>query len=137
MNHPRTNRVAVIALAVILAAAMMALLASGCGGNTPSYASQDMLTMLANRDFGGAYDAFASSSQIRAQVSRDEFITQMGTSLPEGSTLTDVNISDEKIDGDKATVSWSATVKMPNAEDQSLNDSFQLVKEDDVWKVEQ
>ena len=97
----------------------------------------DMLTLLSNRDFSGAYDSFASSSQIRANVSKEEFVSEMGASLPEGSSMADISVSDEKIDGDNATVSWSATVKTPNSQDQPLNDSFQLTKEDDVWKVQQ
>ena len=137
MLHSKAIRAALAALAIIITAGAM-LLASGCGsGKTPSAATQDMLNLLADRDFGGAYDAFASSSQIRAQVSRDDFIKQMGISLPDGTTLTDINVTDEKIDGDKATVSWTATVKSTNAQDQPLTDSFALVKEDDAWKVDQ
>ena len=123
-------------MAVFLVA-LLALAAAGCGGNSPSSATTDMLTLLGNRDFSGAYDAFASSSQIRANVSKEEFVSEMGASLPEGSSLSDIRITDEKIDGDTATVSWSATVKAPNVPDQQLNDSFQLTKEDGVWKVQQ
>ncbi|MHB9054071.1 MAG: Rv0361 family membrane protein [Thermoleophilia bacterium] len=138
MRHSRTIRAGATAVAVILTMAALALLAAGCGGsNTPTSATQDMLTLLANRDFGGAYDAFANSSQIRSQVSRDDFIKQMGASLPEGTTLSDINVTNEQIDGDKATVSWTATVKSTSAQDQPLTDSFAVVKEDDSWKVDQ
>ncbi len=137
MKKSRTTGVMAIVVAFMAAVAILALVVAGCGGNTPTSASQEMIEKLSSRDFGGAYDSFSSSSPVRAQIDRDTFISKMQTSLPDGTTITEFNASNEQIDGDKATVSWSAKVKMPNVDEQPLDDKFTLVKEDDTWKIDQ
>jgi len=122
---------------MMMMVAVLALTAVGCGGNSPGSVAGDMVQLLSERKFGDAYDSFSSSSPVRAQVSRDDFVTQMSASLPEGTTITDFSVTEEKIEDDKGTISWKATVRMPNADDQTLDDKFQMVKEDDNWKVDQ
>jgi hypothetical protein len=114
----------------------LAVMAAGCGGNTPSSAANDMVQMLSDRQFGQAYDSFSSASPVR-EIQKEDFIAQMEASLPEGTTITEFSVTEEKIDGDKATVNWKAKVKMPDAEEQILDDSFSAVKEDGTWKIEQ
>lgn len=125
-----------LAFSMILLAAVLMPAAAGCGGNTPSSAASDMVQMLSDRQFGEAYDAFSSASPIR-EIKREDFISQMEASLPEGTTITEFAVTEEKIDGDKATVSWKAKVNIPNAEEQPLDDSFSAVREDGTWKIEQ
>lgn len=120
-----------IFLAVILMSAVY-----GCGGNTPSSAARDMVQMLSDRQFGEAYDSFSSVSPVR-EIKREDFISQMEASLPDGTTITEFSVTEEKIDGDKATINWKAKVNIPNAEEQPLDDSFSAVKEDGTWKIEQ
>jgi hypothetical protein len=117
--------------------AVLALTAVGCGGNSPGSAAGDMVQLLSERKFSDAYDSFSSNSPVHAQVSRDDFVTQMSASLPEGTTITDFSVTEEKIEDDKGTVSWKATVRMPNTDEQTLDDKFQMVKEDGNWKVDQ
>ncbi|MEK6536321.1 MAG: DUF4878 domain-containing protein [Actinomycetota bacterium] len=117
--------------------AVLALTAAGCGGNSPGSAAGDMVQLLSERKFSDAYDSFSSNSPVHAQVSRDDCVTQMSASLPEGTTITDFSVTEEKIEDDKGTVSWKATVRMPNVDGQTFNDKFQMVKEDGNWKVDQ
>lgn len=131
----RAGRTALV-LSMILLAAILMSAAYGCGGNTPSSAARDMVQMLSDRQFGEAYDSFSSVSPVR-EIAREDFIAQMESSLPEGTTITEFSVTEEKIDGDKATVNWQAKVNMPNEEEQPLDDSFSAVKEDGTWKIEQ
>lgn len=124
---------------LILAFAMMAALllaVTGCGGNSPGSASAEMVDKLSTRSFGEAYDSFATQSQMRAELTREQFIAQFEAALPPGSEIVDFSVTEEKTDGDRATVTWKATVKVPNAEDQPLDDQFELIREDGVWKVD-
>ena len=122
---------------IMLMVAVLALTAAGCGGNSPGSAAGDMVQLLSERKFSDAYDSFSSNSPVHAQVSRDDCVTQMSASLPEGTTITDFSVTEEKIEDDKGTVSWKATVRMPNVDGQTFNDKFQMVKEDGNWKVDQ
>lgn len=122
---------------IMMMVAVLALTAVGCGGNSPGSAAGDMVQLLSERKFSDAYDSFSSNSPVHAQVSRDDFVTQMSASLPEGTTITDFSVTEEKIEDDKGTVSWKATVRMPNMDEQTLDDKFQMVKEDGNWKVDQ
>jgi len=114
---------------------MLALAAAGCGGNTPTQGANDMMQLIINRDYGAAYDAFSSASPVKHELNRDDFISQMQASFPEVATLGDFNVTDEQIDGDSATVSWTAKITLPDGQEQPLNDKFQMVKEDGTWKV--
>ena len=139
MNQSCTARVTAFAMAVTLMMTVMALtalVASGCGGNTPGSASNEMVQRLSDRKFDEAYDSLSASSPIR-QVKREDFIAQMSASLPEGTTITEFSITEEKTEGDKSTVSWKAKVNIPGHNDQTLDDKFDLVNEDGTWKVEQ
>ena len=115
MNRFWKVRGIALALSMILLAVMLAAAVSGCGGNTPSSAAGDMVQMLSDRQFGEAYDSFSSASPVR-EIKREDFISQMEASLPEGTTITEFSVTEEKIDGDKATVTWKAKVKMPNVD---------------------
>ncbi|MHB1325287.1 MAG: NTF2-like N-terminal transpeptidase domain-containing protein [Thermoleophilia bacterium] len=138
MNQTQRIRAFLPVTAIImLLVAVLALTAVGCGGNSPGSAAGDMVQLLSERRFGDAYDSFSSNSPVRAQVSRDDFVTQMSASLPEGTAITDFSVTEENIEADKGTISWKATVRMPNADDQTLDDKFQMVKEEDNWKVDQ
>jgi hypothetical protein len=134
----RSERVktAAAAMAALLAAmTLLAVLLAGCGCNTPSSATTDMIQKLSDRQFGEAYDSFASNSEMRQKVTRDQFIAQFEAALPDGSKIEEVSITEETVDGDKATVKWQATVKLPGGEEQKLDDSFELVNENGTWKV--
>jgi len=123
-------------LAMVLLIALLAVMATGCGGDTPSSAARDMVQMLSDRQFGEAYDSFSSASPVR-EIQREDFIAQMEASLPAGTTISEFSVTEEKIDGDKATVSWKAKVKLPDTEEQDLDDNFSVVREDGTWKIEQ
>jgi len=136
MNKFWKARATALALSMMLLAAILVVAVPGCGGNTPSSAARDMVRMLSDRQFGEAYDSFSSASPVR-EIKREDFISQMEASLPEGTTITEFSVTEEKIDGDKATVAWKAKVNMPNVDEQPLDDSFSVVKEDGTWKIEQ
>ncbi|MDO8736375.1 MAG: NTF2-like N-terminal transpeptidase domain-containing protein [Thermoleophilia bacterium] len=136
MNKFWKPRATALAISIILLVALLAVAAAGCGGNTPSSAARDMVQMLSDRQFGEAYDSFSSASPVR-EIQREDFISQMEASLPDGTTISEFSVTEEKIDGDKATVAWKAKVKMPNEDEQDLDDSFSAVKEDDTWMIEQ
>jgi hypothetical protein len=135
MNQLRTTRIIVLAMTTALLLGILALVTSGCGGNSPSSASTDMMQLITDHKFGDAYDSFSSTSSVRAEVNRDDFVSQMGATFTESITVSDFTVTEEKIDGDTATVSWTAKIKMPDGQEQPLNDKFQLVKEDGTWKV--
>lgn len=136
MNIQWKTRTAALSLAIILLAAMLAVAAPGCGGNTPSSASREMVQMLSDRQFGEAYDSFSSSSPVR-EIKREEFISQMEATLPEDATINEFSVMEEIIDGDKATVNWKAKVNAPDEDEQPLDDSFSVVRESGIWKIEQ
>ena len=127
---------AMLALSMMLLATVLAGAAPGCGGNTPSSASRDMVQMLSDRQFGETYDSFSPSSPVR-EIKREEFVSQMEASLPEGATITGFSVTEETIDGDKATVKWKARVIVPDEDEQPLDDSFSAVRENGIWKIEQ
>jgi len=127
----------IIAAAIVMMVAVLPLLASGCGGNTPTSAATDMMQLITDHKYGEVYDSFSSDSPVRAQINRDDFVAQMESSFPAATTISEFTVTEEKIDGDKATVNWTAKISTPDGQEEPLNDKFELVLEDGTWKVSQ
>lgn len=115
----------------------LALLSSGCGGQSPTDVAKDFSQKINNRQFGDIYDGLAAESPIRNEISRDDWITLNESTFPDGLELADFQVTDEKVDGDRAMVLWSATAKAPSRADEPTNGTLAMVKENDVWKIEQ
>ncbi|RJQ45039.1 MAG: DUF4878 domain-containing protein [Gaiellales bacterium] len=127
--HART--VASILIFLVAAAA-----AFGCGGEgaSPGEVVKEIFAAYNARDFERAYE-FSSSSLREQGGSREEALAFMETSWPKGTEITDIEIIDETIDGDHATVEWSATIRTPELPEESGNATVRLVKEDGQWRL--
>lgn len=130
----RNSLLTVLAIAALLLAAA---LAAGCGGgDSPSSVVDDYIGALNERDFDKIYDLTSSSYQ--ESQPKDEFVSGLEAVWIEGSSLEEYEIIEEKVDGDKATVTFKATVLLPGAPEDSSEmseSSVELVKEDGGWKL--
>lgn len=123
---------AMMVLAILLAAP---LLATGCGSESPSPVTEKFIRTMSDRKFAEAYDMLAEGSPART-VSREEFVSLSEANFPAGLTFENIKIIDERIDGNKATVKWSAVTKQPNTPDENTEQELSLVQGDDGnWKV--
>ncbi|MFA5808958.1 MAG: NTF2-like N-terminal transpeptidase domain-containing protein [Thermoleophilia bacterium] len=125
--------------ALTLMAALLALLAGGCGGGpSPTNVAEDFARQMNDRKFGEIYDLLSIQSPIRKEISRDDFVGQYESIYPEGFRLADFKITEERIEGDsKAMVLWTATAVVPGRADEPTNRTFSMVSEDGSWKIEQ
>lgn len=121
-------------LAVLALAAFMALFAAGCGDDSPGDVVKEALEKTSDRDFGDVYDLFSRDSSLRKQ-SKDEYVADAEKDMPEEASIEDIEILEEKIDGDKATVKFKATFKTPGEPDDTDENTAKLVKEDGEWKI--
>lgn len=114
--------------------ALLALLAVSCGGESPGDVARESLEAYNQRDFGLVYDL--STQSLRDQVGdRDTAIEVMESSWPEGAEIADIEIVEESVDGDNATVSWKGTVRIPGMEDEGGESTIHLVREDGEWRL--
>lgn len=111
------------------------LFATGCG-KSPSSTASEFTKAINERNFGAAYDMLASNSPVRA-IAREDFIKNAEASMPQGSVLENFQVTEEKIEGDTATVKWSALQKVPGQTDEPINSSWTMVKENEEWKIQQ
>lgn len=122
-------------LAVLVLGAFMALFAAGCGGGGPGDTVEKFFENMADRNFAEVYDMVSRDSPAR-KVSREEFIKTMEEAgIPEGASMSDYEVLEERIDGDRATVRFKATLKAPNEPDDTDEGTVELVNEDGEWKI--
>lgn len=122
-------------LAVLALAAFMALFAAGCGDDSPGDVVKEALEKTSDRDFDEVYDMFAKDSSMRKYNSKEEYVENAKKNMPEGASISDIEILEEKIDGDNATVRFKATFKAPDEPDDTDEETAKLVKEDGEWKI--
>lgn len=122
-------------ITLALAALLLVLPLSGCGEDqTPADVVREIFAAYNARDFEKAYDL--SSSSLREKGgSREEELERMSVSWPQGTEIVDLEITDELIDGDKATVTWTGVIKTPELPDETGGATIELVKEDGSWRV--
>jgi hypothetical protein len=128
------RKIAPIFLAATLAA-LMFLLAAGCGSGSPASAAQTFMQHLNNREFGDAYDMLASGSPLK-KISRDRFISNADASSPQGSRVDSFTVTSQSVNGDTATVKWRGTRKAPGAPDDPQTGAWTLNREDGQWKLQ-
>lgn len=122
-------------ITLALAALLLVLPLSGCGEEqAPADVVREIFAAYNARDFEKAYDL--SSSSLREEGgSREEALERMSVSWPQGTEIVDLEITDELIDGDKATVTWTGVIKTPELPDETGGATIDLVKEDGSWHV--
>lgn len=124
--------------ALTLMAVLLALLAAGCGGPSPTNVAEDFARQMNDRKFGEIYDLLANQSPVRKEISRDDFVAQYESIYPAGFRLNDFKVTEEKIEDDKkAMVLWTAIAVVPGREDEPTSRTFSMVTEDGNWKIEQ
>ncbi|MHB1381421.1 MAG: hypothetical protein ACYCXJ_04250, partial [Thermoleophilia bacterium] len=64
-----------------------------------------------------------------------EAVSRMSASWPQGTEIVDLEITEESIDGDRATVTWTGVIKTPELPDESGGATIELVKEDGAWRI--
>lgn len=122
-------------LVVLSLVAAMVLALSACGGDSPGDTVKEYFDNISSGDFGAVYDLLSKDSPVRQQYSRDEFTEMAREEFPQGATISDYSVLEEKIDGDRATVKFRATLKAPNEPEDTDEDTISLVKEDGKWKL--
>ena len=124
-------------LAVILLASLSILLPFyGCSeeSDSPGDVVKEIFAAYNDRDFAKAYELGSSSLQEQGG-GREQALARMESSWPQGTEIVDVQIVSETIDGDKATVEWSATIKTPGLPDETGSATVRLLKEEDQWRL--
>lgn len=124
--------VALAAVLLVLLAAPLSVL--GCGGSDPGQAAQQFLNLMNDRKFGEAYDLLASGSPARS-ISREDFVSMSEANFPPDLRLGNIRIAEQKVEGDKATVKWTAITKQANTPDENTEQELSLVKENDQWWI--
>lgn len=125
---------------LITLAASFLLLALSCGDEpveivAPGDVALESLAAYNNRDFDRVYD-LASASLQEQMGSREEAIPLMEATWPPGSRISDLEVTEEVIEGDTAVVTWKGTVSSPGLPDKAGESSIQLVLEDGQWKID-
>jgi hypothetical protein len=121
---------------LIIAVAVASFAPAGCGDEEdgPGEVVEEVFAAYNARDFGKVYDLSSQTLQLQAGT-RDEAIAQMSSGWPQGTEVVDLEIVEETIDGDAATVKWSGTIKTPELPDEASSASVSLVREDGQWKL--
>lgn len=122
-------------LVVLSLVAALALTVTACGGDSPGDTVKKYFDNISSGDFGAVYDLLSKDSPARKQYSRDEFVEMAKEEFPQGATISNYSVLEEKIDGDRATVKFRATLKAPDAPEDTDEDTISLVKEDGKWKL--
>lgn len=108
----------------------------GCGdSDSPADVVDQSLKSYNDRDFNKVYELSSSNLQ-NVSESREKVTELMETSWPPGAKMVDIEITEEKIDGDHAEVAWKGTLTMPEIPDQKAGATVKLVKEDGVWRID-
>lgn len=129
----RTGWITILLAALtVLASALMA----GCGDETaaPGETVKEMFAAYNARDFGKVYDMSSTALQQQAG-DREKAIAQMEAGWPPGTEITELEIIEEKVEGDSATVTWSGWIKTPELPDEPAEATVDLVKEDGEWRL--
>lgn len=128
-------------LAALVAALTLGLLAAGCGGSdspsdaTPEEVASDFFGAVQDQDAGAMCGLLSEASAQQAAEDEDAESCEEGVEKAFASAdaeaglaaLEGAEVGEAKIDGD------TATVGVTSAEGQE--GEFQMVKEDDEWKV--
>jgi len=131
----RNNKITLL-IAMLVLAVLMSCPITGCGGSdSPADVVNQSLKAYNDRDFNKVYDLSSSKLQDMSE-SREKVTELMETSWPPGATMVDIEVTDEKIDGDHAEVTWKGTLTMPEIPDQQAGATVNLIREDDVWKID-
>lgn len=140
MKKTKSKITYTFAITALLLIALILLPLAGCGSGTVSESPSEVVNKVFQayntRDFEQVYTA-SSLSLKQKTGSHDVAIAQLAAGWPEGSQIVDLKVTDEKIDGDKATASWSGTVKAPGKPDQPGQATINLVMENGAWKIDQ
>lgn len=117
--------------AMVLVIILLALpAASGCGGDSPGETVERHLQLLNQRHFDDFNDMHAEGYAPTASfpaLSEDTF--------PAGAEISDIQVTDEQLDGDNATVRVQFRLKLPGSPDQEMDTEVKLVRENGVWKI--
>lgn len=129
----RKSLLLVIAALIVMSASLSA----GCGGGeSPGDAVRQIIEAYNSGDFGKVYDL--SSASLKQQAGeRETSIQMMASQWPPGTSVSDLEITSEQIDGDRATVGWKGTMHMPDLPDKTAGATVSLVKENGQWLLDQ
>jgi hypothetical protein len=125
-------------LAVAVLIGLFFALAAGCGdsSDSPGDVVRQIIEAYNNEDFGKVYDL--SSAALQEQSGdRDTSIQMMASQWPPGTSITDLEITSEQIDGDRAAVGWKGTLHMSEVPDQPGDATVTLIKENGQWLLDQ
>lgn len=107
------------------------LFITGCGAQSPGEMVERHLELLDQRQFDEFYEMHAEGYL----PDKESFITAVEDSFPQGAEISDIEIIEETVDGNEATVEVSYTLRLPGSEDQELQTTVRLVKQNGIWKI--
>jgi hypothetical protein len=122
--------------AALLLVLLLGAFVSACGGPSPSDTVIGVIEAYNRFDFNAVYDA-SSQKLKQASGGRKKAVDQLAISFPPGAQIVDYAITSEETDGDRATVTWTGTLRAPDLPDQEIDTKVNLVKEDGQWKMDQ
>ena len=113
---------------------LLSLVLAGCGSLSPSEVVEKQIGLLNDNEYGELYDMLAPGSPIRQDMTRDEFIEQGSTLLAPGTRLEEFKVTRETVEGDEATVEWSAIARASGVPDSVASATATLIRENGEWK---
>ncbi len=119
------------ALAVLMLLVVVALVF--LGGNSPTSVTEDFFSAVQDGDCDGYYDSLSKDTQklVKKSDCKDDPDEFLNTKDGEGC---EIEVSDEKVDGDDATVKYK--IKDCDSDDENDSGELDLVKEDGDWKID-
>lgn len=123
-------------VAALVAALTLGLLAAGCGGSdSPEDVASDFFGAVQDQDAGAMCELLSEASAQQAAEDEDAESCEEGVEKAFASedataglaALEGAEVGEAEIDGDTATVGVTSA--------EGLEGEFQMVKEDDEWKV--
>lgn len=132
----RSNKQITLLIAMLVLAVLMSYPMTGCGdSDSPADVVDQSFKAYNDRDFNKVYDLSSSNLQ-NVSESREKVTELMEASWPPGAKIVNFEITEEKIDGDHAVVTWRGTLTLSDNPDQQAGATVNLVKEDGVWKID-
>ena len=121
------------ALALVMLLVILALVFV-IGGSSPTSATEDFFGAIQDGDCDGYYDALSEDTQEARRRSPSARTTPTSSSAPRTARAASIEVTDEEMDGDEATVKF----KIKDCDDDDENDKgeIDLVKEDGDWKID-
>lgn len=132
----------ITAMLVLVLALAAVLSASGCGSDEPARVVEEFLNSTADQDCEKWVELLSSESLELFGGSREEAVKSCEESVKslggENARVEMVNFEalEQEINGDTATVKFSATARIEGVEDEIIEeDTATLIKENGEWKI--